>query len=88
MNISLTPDLENYIEEKLRGGMYNSASEVIRESLRFMYTYDGLQKQRITQLNSEIGIGMEQLNQKRYVDGSTSRYSMKHKIDAIAKSKE
>ena len=47
MNISLTPELEKYINEKVDSGLYTSASEVVRESLRLMHTHDDLQKQRI-----------------------------------------
>jgi len=35
MHISLTPELENIIKEKVASGLYNNASEVVREALRF-----------------------------------------------------
>lgn len=34
MNISLTPELENAVKAKVESGLYNNASEVIREALR------------------------------------------------------
>lgn len=34
MNISLTPELERMVKEKVASGLYNNASEVIREALR------------------------------------------------------
>ncbi len=34
MNISLTPNLENYVHEQVETGDYNNASEFIREALR------------------------------------------------------
>ena len=34
MNISLTPELEKAIKLKVASGLYNNASEVIREALR------------------------------------------------------
>ncbi|MGH6971770.1 MAG: type II toxin-antitoxin system ParD family antitoxin, partial [Caulobacteraceae bacterium] len=34
MNISLTPELERRIAEKVETGLYNTASEVVREALR------------------------------------------------------
>jgi len=34
MNISLSPPLETYINKKVESGLYNSASEVVREALR------------------------------------------------------
>lgn len=61
MNISLTPEFEKYIQDKVNSGMYTSASEVVRESLRIMHTYEDLQKQRVTELNDAIAIGMQQL---------------------------
>ena len=34
MNISLTAELENYVRRKVASGLYNNASEVVREALR------------------------------------------------------
>jgi antitoxin ParD1/3/4 len=34
VNIWLTPELERAVKEKVASGLYNNASEVIRESLR------------------------------------------------------
>lgn len=61
MNISLTPELEKFIQKKVNSGLYTSASEVVRESLRLLYTYEDLQKNRIKQLNQEIDLGLQQL---------------------------
>ena len=51
MNISLTPVLENYVKNKVESGLYNSASEVIREGLR------ALQEKEI---DAKIQTGLEQ----------------------------
>lgn len=34
MHVSLTPELEQLVKEKVETGMYNSSSEVVREALR------------------------------------------------------
>ena len=34
MHISLTPELENAVKAKVQSGLYNNASEVVREALR------------------------------------------------------
>lgn len=34
MHVSLTPELERYVQEKVQSGRYTSASEVLREALR------------------------------------------------------
>jgi len=36
MNISLTPALEDFVRRKVSTGLYNNASEVIREALRLL----------------------------------------------------
>ena len=38
MNVSLTPDLERQIEQRVASGNYTSASEVMREALRLFFS--------------------------------------------------
>jgi putative addiction module CopG family antidote len=38
MNVSLTNELEKVVEEKVRSGFYNDASEVVRDALRRAFT--------------------------------------------------
>lgn len=40
MNVSLTPELEKFVDDKVDSGLYNNASEVIRESLRLLKEHD------------------------------------------------
>lgn len=40
MNISLTPELERLVVDKVESGLYNNASEVIREGLRLLKEHD------------------------------------------------
>lgn len=42
MHISLTPELEKIVRSKVESGMYNNASEVIRESIRMMTLNENL----------------------------------------------
>ena len=36
MNVSLTPDLEEFVAAKVKSGRYRTASEVVREALRLL----------------------------------------------------
>ena len=85
MNISLTPELEQYVNAKVSSGMYTSASEVIRESLRLLHTYEDRQNQRIQQLNQSIEVGLKQLNTGNKLSAKDSYKKMKKKINKIAK---
>lgn len=37
MNVSLTPELEKFVRARVASGLYNNASEVVREALRLLY---------------------------------------------------
>lgn len=60
MNISLTPELERIVQEKVHSGMYHSASEVVREALRLMQERDTLQKIKLQELRQAVQVGIEQ----------------------------
>ncbi len=40
MNVSLTDELEKFVDDKVESGMYNNASEVVRESLRLLKEHE------------------------------------------------
>ena len=42
MNVSLTPKLEEFIRGKVASGLYNNASEVVREAMRMLVKRDDL----------------------------------------------
>ncbi len=60
MNVSLTPELEAMVAEKVKSGLYNSASEVVREGLRLVREQDQLREIRLNELRAEIQIGIDQ----------------------------
>ena len=61
MHISLTPTLESNIKAKVKTGLYNNASEVIREALRFMEENKEIVHQmKINHLRQAVSIGADQ----------------------------
>ncbi|HEB87016.1 MAG TPA: type II toxin-antitoxin system ParD family antitoxin [Gammaproteobacteria bacterium] len=64
MHISLTPELETRIKSRVESGLYNNASEVIREALRFMDTHeDWIHEIKLAQLREQLKAGVDQLDQ-------------------------
>lgn len=55
MHISLTPELEDIVLGKVASGLYNNASEVIREALRLMRKAD-----QLSNLRQAVAVGAEQ----------------------------
>lgn len=68
MNISLTPELEQFIQTKLDSGMYYSASEIIREGLRLLKERDMFQEMKLAALREEILKGVQQADQGVFSD--------------------
>ncbi|MEM7756941.1 MAG: type II toxin-antitoxin system ParD family antitoxin [Cyanobacteria bacterium P01_A01_bin.40] len=59
MNVSLTDELEQFVQTQVKSGMYYSASEVIREGLRLLKEKDMLRQIKIEELRKEIQKGIE-----------------------------
>jgi antitoxin ParD1/3/4 len=57
MNVSLTPELERLVNEKVESGLYQTASEVVREALRLLKERD----QARQQLRADVQAGFDQL---------------------------
>jgi antitoxin ParD1/3/4 len=58
INVSLTPQLEDMIRKKVASGLYNSASEVVREALRLMEEHDRIRAVKLEQLRQDIRDGL------------------------------
>jgi antitoxin ParD1/3/4 len=65
MNVSLTPELEEFVTKKVNSGMYQTASEVIREGLRLLRERDELHRQRLEELRRAVAVGLDQAEQGR-----------------------
>ena len=59
MHISLTDNLETMVKSKVKSGLYNNASEVIREALRMMHSRDD-EKARYDEFKRQVMLGHEQ----------------------------
>jgi antitoxin ParD1/3/4 len=68
INVSLTPQLEEFVREKVNSGRYNSASEVVREALRLMDTYEGLRETALTKLRADVEAGWQQVEEGKVSD--------------------
>ena len=76
MHISLTPELEKVVRKKIKSGLYNNASEVIREALR-----NSLKQEAENEwLKREAALGFAQLEA-----GETVRVRSKKAIMNLAR---
>jgi antitoxin ParD1/3/4 len=63
MNVSLTPQLEAMIRQRVESGRYNNASEVVREALRLLD-----ERAQLEHLRSLVLVGLEQAQRGELVE--------------------
>jgi antitoxin ParD1/3/4 len=59
MNVSLTPELEKFVTDRVQSVMYHTASEVVREALILLQEQQFLKELKLTELKREIQKGIE-----------------------------
>jgi antitoxin ParD1/3/4 len=82
MNVSLTPELESLINQKVKSGRYNSASEVVREGLRLLHKQDEVHEAKLNALRAEIQKGIDDLEAGRYREGAEAMAEIKERLMA------
>ncbi len=59
MNVSLTNELEVWIEARVASGLYRSSSEVVREAIRLLREREELKELRRQELGSLVRRGLD-----------------------------
>jgi len=75
MNVSLTPELEKFIQEKIDCKMYQTASEVVRQALRVLKREEEFDKARLEALRQDIHGGLDQFDRGEYIEIKNERDS-------------
>jgi len=69
MNVSISPELEQFITTRVASGRYQSASEVIRDSLRLLEEKELAREKAVNELREKISVGLEQIKNGQVHDG-------------------
>jgi antitoxin ParD1/3/4 len=81
MNVSLTPELEQFVQGKVESGLYNNASEVIREGLRLLKENDEVR----LRWREQIERGWLQAQAGQLVDGPKAMSEVRTRLKARPK---
>ena len=79
MNVSLTPELEQFVQSKVENGRYNSASEVVREALRLLEEHEKVRTTQLAEFNQELGRRLASLDRGERVEPATVRARLQRK---------
>jgi antitoxin ParD1/3/4 len=81
MNVSLTPELEEFVSAKVQSGRYNSSSEVVREALRLLEQHDSARAGQLAAFKEELGRRLASLDRGETVDPAEARARLKRKSE-------
>lgn len=73
MNISLTPELDKFVADKVQSGRYTSASEVVREALRLLEEHDEARAAQLAIFNRELSARLAALDEGQRIDPKSVR---------------
>jgi antitoxin ParD1/3/4 len=79
MNVSLTPELEQFVQTKVESGRYNSVSEVVREALRLLEDHEQARATQLTEFNQELGRRLASLDRGERVEPTKVRVRLQRK---------
>lgn len=72
-NISLTPELDQFIDDRVESGLYESASEVVREGLRLLRHREDLQAKQLERVRAKVEKGWQQSERGEVVTDTEAR---------------
>jgi antitoxin ParD1/3/4 len=82
LNVSLTPTLQKYVRSKVKSGQYESASEVIRDSLRALQERDQAASSFWSDVRTKVAEARREVAEGRTVDGETAMNEIIAELDA------
>jgi antitoxin ParD1/3/4 len=68
MEVTLTKDIESYIQEKVNSGQYASASEVFFAGIKLLQEIEQTYQGRFEELRNEVRVGLEAVERGEVVD--------------------
>jgi len=87
MSISLTPELEEFIQNQIATGKYSSTKEVIIAGIKLLEERENIYQGRFEELKREIMVGVEQLEAGERLDGREVIEKLRQRNQAMRKTK-
>ena len=69
VNISITPELDAFLQSRVDSGRYQTTSEVVREALRLLERQEREHDEAFHQLKAKLEIGTAQAERGELIDG-------------------
>ncbi len=80
MSISLTPELEQFIQNQVKSGKYTSTEEVIIAGIKLLEERESIYQGRFEELRGEIMVGVEASQRGEVIDGEILFHQLEQKL--------
>ncbi len=81
MNISLPPELEKQLAEKVESGRYTDISAVVRAGLRLLFDAEEARSDRLDRLRADVALGLTQLDAGQCISGDSLLAEINERLD-------
>ncbi|MBC6476238.1 MAG: type II toxin-antitoxin system ParD family antitoxin [Hormoscilla sp. GM102CHS1] len=88
MNITLKPQQEKFLREKLDSGKYGTIDEVIAEAFKLLEERDEHYQQWLDETRKKVAIGIEQANRGQLTDGKIAMARLREKLSQARESQK
>lgn len=68
-NITLSPDVKNFLQNQVASGVYKTLSEAINANIEILIVQTSMAQKRREIIDAEIKKGFEDINEGRVADG-------------------
>lgn len=69
VNVSITPELDSFLQNRVKSGRYQTTSEVVREALRLLERQEQEREETLKQLKAKLDRGAGQAERGEVIDG-------------------
>jgi antitoxin ParD1/3/4 len=87
VNVSITPELDAFLESRVKSGRYQTTSEVVREALRLMERHEREREESFRDLKAKLERGAAQAERGELLDGDAVFEELREMIEERRRAK-
>jgi antitoxin ParD1/3/4 len=87
VNVSITPELDRFLQSRVKSGRYQTTSEVVREALRLLERHERERDEAFHQLKAKLKRGASQAKRGQLLDGDEVFEELREMIDERRRAK-
>ena len=87
VNISITPELDAFLQSRVNSGRYQTTSEVVREALRLLERQERERDEAFEQLKAKLERGATEAEHGELLDGNATFNELREMIEERRRAK-